>query len=246
MCFTLRLHMSAAPPRVGLTLALDRMRDILPPSLVDLLRDRYLAGVADAEAAFNQHVADEDSLTGALGQALAMREPIIFNGPGGTYAVRVSYRKLRGRGPGALEKTLGSDGIFQIEVANDLGGVVRSKGLPFQAKTNWRGKNSALYEQAAVMEKMSPGGLVIDYTPNGYKACTAKAVVAANGRRSYVERYGAMRSLGQVLSRDFLDCTIGTPGLYFDPDRELYTQLRDGSDLDVITTQVTRMDRNAV
>jgi hypothetical protein len=222
------------------------MRDILPPSLIDLLRDRYLAGVADAEAAFDQHVADEDSLTGALGQALAMRESIIFNGPSGAYAVRVSYRKLRGRGPGAPEKKLGSDGIFQIEVANDLGEVVRSKGLPFQAKTSWRGTNTALYKQAGVMERMNPGGLVIDYTANGYKACTAKAVVEAKGHRATVEKYGAMRSLGQVLSRDFLECTIGTRGLYFDPDRELYARVADGPDLDVITTQITQLERNAV
>ena len=26
--------------------------------------------------------------------------------------------------------------------------------------------------------------------------------------------------LGQVLSRDFLDCTVGTIGLYFDPQQE--------------------------
>ncbi len=227
-------------------MVVDRMRDILPPSLIEILRDRYLAGVANAEAAYDQHEADEDSLTGALGQALAMREPIIFSGSDGTYAVRVSYRKLRGRGPGAPEKTLGSDGIFQIEVASESGQVIRSKGLPFQAKTNWRGKNSALYEQANAMEQASPGGLVIDYTPNGYKACTAKAVVAAGGRRSNVERYGAMRSLGQVLSRDFLDCTIGTRGLYFDPEREMYARLGDGSDLDVITTQVIRVRREAI
>lgn len=222
------------------------MRDILPPSLIDVLRDRYLAGVADAEASYDQHAADEDSITGALGQAIAMREPLIFSGPNGTYAVSVSYRKLRGRGPGAPEKRFGSDGIFQIQVTDEFGEVVRNKGLPFQAKTNWRGKNSALHEQAGVMEQATPGGLVIDYTANGYKACTAKAVVAAGGRRSNVERYGAMRPLGQVLSRDFLDCTIGTRGLFFDPDRELYPQLVEVSDLDVITTQITRFNRDAV
>lgn len=222
------------------------MRDILPPSLVDLLRDRYLAGVADAEAAFDQHRGDEDSLTGALGQALAMREPIVFTGPDGAYSVRVSYRKLRGRGPGAPEKRLGADGIFQIEVANGNGDVVRSKGLPFQAKTNWRGKDSALLGQADIMEQVSPGGLVIDYSPAGYKACPAKAVVAAGGRRSNVDRYGVMRSLGQVLSRDFLECTIGTKGLYFDPAKELYGQIQEWDGLDLITTQITRVDRDVV
>jgi hypothetical protein len=219
------------------------MRDILPSDLLEILREKYLAGVADAEAAFDQHFADEDSLTGGLGQAIAMRKPILFNDPSGTYAVTIQYQKLRGRGPGAPEKQFGSDGIFQISVTDSNGNIIRRKGLPFQAKTNWRGKNKALYDQAIQMEENTPGGLVIDYSPTGYKACRAKTIIDSNGSREIADRDGAMRPLGQVLSRDFLECTIGTVGLYYDPEREIYVS---PSDIDVITTKIIKVGRDAV
>jgi hypothetical protein len=38
------------------------MRDLLPPILADFLRDRYIAGVAMAEASFEEGSADEDGL----------------------------------------------------------------------------------------------------------------------------------------------------------------------------------------
>lgn len=219
------------------------MRDILPQKLIDILHDRYVAGVAEAEFAFNQHVADEDSLTGALGQAIAIREPFIFDGSAGTYAVAISYQKLRGRGPGAPEKKLGSDGIFQISVTDSDGRIIRRKGLPFQAKTNWRGTNKALYNQARRMEENTPGGLVIDYSLTGYKTCRAEAVVAAKGRRRSVDAEGAMRPLGQMLGHDFLECTIGTIGLYYDRQQEVYVS---PVHIDVITTDISKLGKGAV
>lgn len=97
------------------------MRDILPETLIGMLRDRYLAGVADAEAKFRFGAGDEDSLTGALGQAISMAQPIQFSGNGESYVVQVFYYKLRGRGRGAPEKSYGADGIFQIEVIDGAG-----------------------------------------------------------------------------------------------------------------------------
>lgn len=35
-----------------------------------------------------------------------------------------------------------------------------------------------------------------------------------------VDKFGAMRPLGQVLGGDFLECTIGTHGLFFEPNAE--------------------------
>jgi hypothetical protein len=124
------------------------MRDLLPRKVYEALQDRYAAGVSNAEALFDQHAADEDSVTGGLGQALAAREPMYFSGPGGQYRVNVSYRKLRGRGDGAPERFLGADGIFQIEVLGGSGDRIRTKGLPFQAKKGWKGKDQALLNQA--------------------------------------------------------------------------------------------------
>lgn len=105
-----------------------------------------------AEANFAASSADEDSLTGALGQALAMPTPWRFLGPEGDYEVQVMYTKLRGRGHNAPEKLYGSDGIFQIEIASADGTVLRRKGLPFQSKTNWRGRNRSVASQAEKMQ----------------------------------------------------------------------------------------------
>lgn len=185
-----------------------------------MLRDRYLAGVADAEALFDLHRADEDSVSGALGQSIAMRDPVSFTASDGTYVVKINYRKIRGRGPGAPERRYGADGLFQISVTDEAGDVVLRKGLPFQSKMNWRGKKTDLYKQAVMMEARFDSGLVIDFTSSGYKACTVRAAVASHGSRPAADRYGAMRPLGQILSRDFLDCTVGTIGLYFDPEQE--------------------------
>jgi hypothetical protein len=200
------------------------MRDILPPGLLDSLRDRYLAGVADAESLFGMHRADEDTLTGALGQAIASRDPYTFSTENRIYLVRTEYYKIRGRGRNAPERMHGVDGIFQISVTQDSGHVIRRKGLPFQAKKNWRGKNAALRKQAELMANSLGGGLVVDYTANGYKACDAHAVVERSANRRLLEASGALQSLGQVLGGDFLECRIGRPNLYFDPEREKFVE----------------------
>jgi hypothetical protein len=200
------------------------MRDLLPQQLMDVLRDRYIAGVATAEAHFADNSADEDSVTGALGQALAMREPLIFSDQSGDFSVQISYRKVRGRGLNAPERLYGSDGIFQIAVTTDEGVVVRLKGLPFQSKINWRGRSSSVASQSADIEASTGEGIVVDYTTTGYRACPTGLAVKARGNRREVERLNGTKPLGQLLGVDFLECRIGTIGLFFDPEAERYFQ----------------------
>jgi len=217
------------------------MRDILPPTLLTILRDRYLAGVSDAEAAFDQHRADEDSLTGALGQSLVMREPLTFSDGADQYHVKIGYRKVRGRGPGAPEKTYGTDGFFQIEVTDSRGEVIRRKALPFQAKVDWRTQDRSLASQASRMQQHTGSGIVIDYSAWGYRACSAGLVVEARGNRRTLDQQNQMRSLGQVLANDFLNCTIGTRGLFFDSDTELFSLAEH--DQHLITTYIDHVRR---
>lgn len=198
------------------------MRDILPSAVLDILKDRYLAGVADAEAFYDLHRADEDSVSGALGQSIAMRDPVMISSSNGDYLIKIDYRKIRGRGPGAPERKYGADGLFQISITNHLGAVIFRKGLAFQSKMNWRGRKSDLYEQAILMQDNFGGGIVVDFSANGYKACTASDAIASKGSRPITDKNNAMRPLGQILSRDFLECTIGQKGLYFDPVREKF------------------------
>ncbi|WP_288364466.1 hypothetical protein [uncultured Spongiibacter sp.] len=196
------------------------MNDVLPSYVLDSLRGHYALGVANAEAFYEQHAADEDSVTGALGQALARAEPIRAQNGFDEYLVQVSYRKVRGRGPRAPERLLGIDGIFQLEVQDQGGNTIARKGLTFQSKKLWKGKNAGLLDQVRKMEANSPGGIVIDFGPNGYKACAAKDVIASLGNRTVAEKHHSVRPLEQFLCHDFLECHVGRRGQYFDPETE--------------------------
>jgi hypothetical protein len=220
------------------------MIDLLPPQLLQSLRDRYLAGVADAEFFYSQNSADEDAVTGALGQALAMRDPVIFSNGRQQYQLQVSYRKVRGRGPNAAEKRFGIDGVFQIRITDQYDEVVRQKALPFQAKMNWRGKNKDLAVQAGKMEVLQ-GGIVIDYTPTGYSACPSKAVFASHGSRPQVERFGVVRPLGQVLANDFLNCTVGKIGAFYESDDSLGVIAEFLGGAHVVTTSIHALGPDA-
>lgn len=121
------------------------MKNLLPREVLDSLHDRYRAGVDAAEAMFEESEADEDALTGALGQAISMPHAQTFITGQGVYSVRVSYRKIRGRGKGAPEKALGADGIFQSIISDVTGKQLFRKGLPFQSKKRWRGKLKGLW-----------------------------------------------------------------------------------------------------
>lgn len=220
------------------------MRDLLPEEVLHAIRDRYLAGVADAEAMFDQSSADEDALTGALGQAIAMPRMTQFITTQGNFVVEIGYRKLRGRGSGAPEKKFGSDGIFQIEVKDSSGSVLLRKGLPFQSKKGWRGTNSKLLSQAVHMQRETPGGIVVDFESTGYMACPAQTVVAANGNKAQVKASGHLRSLGQILGNDFLECTIGVKGLFYDAKKETFV-MRPAFP-HVITTSIQRVSENGM
>lgn len=49
------------------------MHRLLPDPTLRHFRDRYLAGVVDAEVRFGSGEGEEDSLTGGLGQAISTR-----------------------------------------------------------------------------------------------------------------------------------------------------------------------------
>jgi hypothetical protein len=200
------------------------MRDLLPDFVRETIRDRYITGVADAEAGFDHGSAEEDSLTGALGHAISTRHPISQAVGDETFVWEIYYRKLRGRGPGAPEKKYGADGVFQIEVSDGDGRLLRRKGLPFQAKKGWSAADRDLVSQTRAMVDTTGDGIVIDYTRHGYTSCPASAVIEAGGRKSAASKAGAISPLGQVLGNEFLDCTVGKEGLFFDPEDETFKQ----------------------
>lgn len=138
----------------------------LPPLVIETLRDRYLAAVADAQAGFADARADEDALTGALGQELSRRPELFVTDGLDQYVMRVDWKKLRGRGHNAPERLYGPDGIFQLKVVDESGRVLVKKGLPFQAKTNWKGTNSRLAKQSEDINMCLGGGNRCDRQPS--------------------------------------------------------------------------------
>jgi hypothetical protein len=71
---------------------------VLPPAMVNSMRDRYYAGVTAAEVRFPFNAAEEDAMTGALAQALIEPETMLVQTPQGVFGWKTTSYKLRGRG----------------------------------------------------------------------------------------------------------------------------------------------------
>jgi hypothetical protein len=109
------------------------MEHILPASVIESIQKSYIQGVTQAVKGYRFAQEDEDTVTGALGQALfSDDQAVIVNGA--VYVWRTTYQKFRGRGPNASEHIIGADGIFQIEVRGGQREMIFRKGLLFQAK----------------------------------------------------------------------------------------------------------------
>jgi len=103
----------------------------LPNIVLDFTRDRHVAGVANAEAQYQNAVGDEDALTGDLGAIISLSRPREFLiGSSTQIEVQIDFRKLRGRGHDAPENRFGPDGIFQFQISSN-GVPSFRKGLPF-------------------------------------------------------------------------------------------------------------------
>ncbi len=196
------------------------MEDILSDQALKTIRDRYYAGVTAAELGFDFSKGDEDSLTGALGQALLTPSTLVTTNADTQFRYAIYHYKLRGRGPNAPEAELGADGIFQIEVTDRDGKLLRRKGLLFQSKKEWTGKDSLLGKQAKKMAKKPGAGIVIDFGPQGYNTCPAKLAAHAEGQRHDIDKREFTR-LAKTLGDEFVRCRVGVEGLWYDPDREL-------------------------
>jgi hypothetical protein len=213
------------------------LRELVPSLVLATIREQLITGVADAEANFEDSEADEDSLTGALGQSIARSHRVAILEGDHEYVIRMRYRKVRGRGRGAPERPFGADGIFQIEVLNGDKASVWRKGLPFQSKKRWFGTDSRVVAQARKMINATGTGLVIDYSESGYRACPATVAIEHGGRAREIREARQLRPLGQVLGNDFLECRIGAEGLYFDPETESFEA---EADMHLIETLVQR------
>lgn len=173
------------------------------------LANHYHRGIEAAVEAYEDNAADEDAVTGALGQALRGQGAVVLNDK--VIGWKTSYRKLRGRGANAPEKHFGADGIFEVEV-EDGDGLLSRKSLPFQAKNDVASYGKAdLVDQAAKLTGFPGGGIVVNYRPDGYSAVDAKSVASKDVNRR------DERPLAEVLSDEFLACKCGSTAYFFEP-----------------------------
>jgi hypothetical protein len=202
------------------------MQDILPEAVLLALRDHYYAGVKQAELGFKYGAADEEALTGALGQALVIPSPrILMTTDGAVYGWTVSHQVIGGKGKDADESFLGADGIFELQAFDKSGEVIRRKGLLFQSKKRWRGRNQKLLGQAQKLIRYSPSAVVLNYTPSGYDVVSAGDVIRAEGNRKNLPPESAT-SLAKVLGDEFVYCRRGDVGLVWSSDPHIL--YRDG------------------
>jgi hypothetical protein len=194
------------------------VRDILPAPVYEAIEAHITDKAGHAHEGWPAGSDEEDTLTGDLGATFRTpwSPPISMNGD--TWSWRITYKKFRGRGPGAFERSSGADGIFQVEVT--LGSQMEFKGLLFQAKKMGQ-MNGELQSQVERMERMAPrGSAVFVYGPESYRAVPGHDYLAqASLDRSAIER--ALQPLGEFLGRDFLSCIHGLRGMHYDAARGL-------------------------
>ncbi len=181
------------------------------PQAREVLGGHYRRGVAAAVEGYQHSRADEDSVTGALGQALLGRGA--FQVPDGRVVTwNTSYTRFGSSKDGA-EPRYGADGIFEIQLTDD-DGITTRKSLLFQAKKEaYTYGDARLRRQARQIASVPGGGVVIDYQPGKFVAMDAGAVARNDERR-------AERDLAELLAEEFVACTRGSSAYSFDPEAE--------------------------
>jgi type I restriction enzyme R subunit len=196
------------------------VQDLLSNNVVAAIADQYRRAAQDAAHDFADQRADEDSLTGALGAALRrFVEGQAIDERGIALAWKTHLVKVRGRGRGAGEKTLGADAFLEFIVLGADQQPLRRKLLAVQAKKQWSKTDRRLASQVEAMQRIGQACLVVDYTPDGYFAIEGDAVLRAGGSARKLQARERI-NLGDVLAERFLRCKIGTVGATYDVERQ--------------------------
>lgn len=199
------------------------MKDLLPQAVLDEIGRQYRSAVEMASHDFEDFAADEDSVTGALGQTMKNVVKGTITIGGREFGWSTTARKLRGRGANAPEKKIGADALVELEVWDTDGTMAGQKLVAIQTKTEWTGKDRLLPGQAKKLSKLSGGGIVVDFREGDYRAVEANVVARAKGDRRNVPDE-KVRPFGDVLAGDFLECLVGSRDTYFDAEREILVE----------------------
>ncbi|HEX8583263.1 MAG TPA: hypothetical protein VF680_02485 [Allosphingosinicella sp.] len=189
-----------------------RRRLYIPDAVqVDIARQVRRA-VADTLIEFESAEEDEDAFTGHLGARLTTRhrEVIVDDQEvSGTWNWSLQYRKFRGRGPGATEKQLGADGIFELTLERK--GGAETKSLLFQSKMGSSGGRD-LVEQCAKLSTWREASVVLSYEPHAIRAITIDEALRTRGAL----QQASSTEFGDYIGRLFIACHVGDNDLYYD------------------------------
>lgn len=181
----------------------------LPAGVEIAIADQFRTTTRRALRHYSGHRADEDSLAGSLGTMLVEH----VNGVRDGYSWETTFKKFRGRGPGADEHRYGADFAYEIEA--DVYGRRRRKTLLVQAKREWSGFDARLPRQADLLSQLpDDAGMIVDLRPDGYRAVSASIAAAAGGDARNIPN-NAFRELGDSLA-EFAACRIGSTRIAWD------------------------------
>lgn len=193
-----------------------RRRLFIPDAVKDSISSHLHASHAKAVEGYLSGNEDEDTLTGDLGASVRIGNQRVYVPEGqevsGTWTWSITYYKFRGRGNKATENYLGADGIFELSI-NWSAGQEQKKCLLFQAKNQWRDTDRSLLEQCVKLSTWREAAFLLNYSPINYEVFFIDDVIRAGGSRTQITE---SVSLGDFLSRFFLECLIGDTDLRYD------------------------------
>jgi hypothetical protein len=196
--------------------------NLIPSNVLERLKTGYERAVASAIRCYPDLQNDEDSITGAL--SMAIRDSVA--GMEGGFLWKTTLKKIRGRGPGALEKPSGADLAIELEVETE--GGIRRKTLFAQSKNAWVGKEPRLRVQAERLATLPGQAIVIDYTATRFRAISVDEALRAEGNVRDVDQ-SKFRDLADVLSSEFLECTVGTELVHYDAANDRLLVMEGGN-----------------
>ncbi len=188
----------------------------IPQVVLDDIIKRVGEGVAETLENYESAEEDEDTITGDLGAMIRTRRRKVLvekDEIPGIWTWSLTYTKFRGRGPGATERYLGADGIFEMKF--DRPGDAWVKSLLFQSKKAGEG-GKALVEQCVRLSTWREAAFVISY---GHSAITAHSLDDVLGSRGR-PRSSDGREFADYVGNTFAACMIGDNDLRYDAKRK--------------------------
>lgn len=190
----------------------------IPEQVREDMRERFETRIAKTIAEFASADEDEDVMTGHLGANLTTHSRQVFVPDAeipGPWIWSLSYRKFRGRGPGATEKRLGADGILEVTVAGPYGSDTKS--MLFQSKMEGAAGAKGLVEQCARLTTWREAAAVFSYGAAAFEGLTLDDVLAARGDLAAASGEG----LASFLSEKFVGCEVGDTDLSYDAQKKM-------------------------